>query len=56
MSGPIRALECPHCGSMDVFYEAGMITGQKYRCHRCGYLGAFIIERDIEMPPDTPGV
>ena len=44
----IRVLECPSCGSTDVAYEAGLITGQKYRCGRCGYVGAFIIERDVE--------
>ena len=48
----VRVLQCPSCGSADIFYEAGGITGQKYKCQRCGYLGAFVIERDLEPEGD----
>jgi hypothetical protein len=24
------------------------ITGYKYHCKKCGYIGAFVIEKDIE--------
>ena len=48
----MRILECPTCGSNDIYYEAGMITGQKYKCVRCGYLGSFVIERDVAKTED----
>ncbi|MDP8012172.1 MAG: hypothetical protein ACP5F1_04390 [Thermoplasmata archaeon] len=35
---------CPVCGSTDIYYEAGMITGEKYKCNNCGYVGSFILE------------
>ncbi len=28
----MRVLRCPDCGSTDIDYEAGMVTGSKYRC------------------------
>jgi hypothetical protein len=36
------------CGSLHLYYEAGMITGQKYHCKRCGYIGSLVIEADEE--------
>ena len=42
-------LTCPQCGSGDLVYEAGMVTGQKYHCLKCGYVGAFAVEREIEV-------
>jgi predicted RNA-binding Zn-ribbon protein involved in translation (DUF1610 family) len=41
-----RVLTCPHCGSSDVYYEAGMMTGQVYHCKNCDYVGSLIIEKD----------
>jgi predicted RNA-binding Zn-ribbon protein involved in translation (DUF1610 family) len=41
-------LTCPQCGSADMYYEAALITGYKYHCKKCGYIGAFVIERDLE--------
>ncbi len=46
----VKVLQCPQCGSADIYYEAGMITGQKYRCKKCGYIGAFVIEKDAPEP------
>lgn len=43
-----RILTCPQCGSSDLYYEAGMITGKKYHCKRCDYIGAFVIEFEEE--------
>jgi transposase-like protein len=40
---------CPECGSSNIIYEAGMITGQKYRCLKCGYMGAVALEVEIEI-------
>ncbi|MCI4434883.1 MAG: hypothetical protein RXP30_04630 [Thermoplasmata archaeon] len=42
----MRFLVCPVCGSTNIYYEAGMIEGQKYKCNDCGYVGSFIIEMD----------
>ncbi len=48
----MRVLECPKCGGTDLYYEAGMVTGHKYHCKRCGYIGVFVIERDVEASPE----
>ena len=40
-------LTCPQCGSADLYYEAALITGYKYHCKKCGYIGPFVIEKDI---------
>ncbi|MGD9963190.1 MAG: hypothetical protein AB7S97_04750 [Thermoplasmata archaeon] len=46
--GPRRVLTCPECGSADMYYEAALITGYKYHCKKCGYIGAFVIEKELE--------
>jgi transposase-like protein len=46
----VKVLQCPQCGSTDIYYEAGMITGQKYHCNKCNYVGSFVIERDMPEP------
>ncbi|MCX6652446.1 MAG: hypothetical protein NT137_03720 [Methanomassiliicoccales archaeon] len=49
-----RILICPQCGSTDIFYEAGGITGQVYHCKKCDYIGALILEQEMDeesMPP-----
>ena len=45
----LKVLTCPECGSDDLYYEAGLNTGSKYHCKKCDYIGAFVIERDIEF-------
>jgi hypothetical protein len=45
---PRRLLLCPDCGSTDLDFEAGLITGQKYHCQACGYVGPFVVERDLD--------
>lgn len=45
---PKKILVCPQCGSSDLYYEAGLITGYKYHCKKCDYIGAFVIETDID--------
>ncbi|MDO8840866.1 hypothetical protein [Methanocalculus sp.] len=46
---------CPQCGSSDLYQAAGGYLGSEYRCKRCGYRGAFIVESEEEMPhPDVP--
>ena len=39
---------CPACGSRELYYEAGLITGYKYHCKDCDYIGTFVIERDLD--------
>jgi len=39
---------CPKCGSTDIVSEAGMVTGYKYHCRKCDYIGVLILEEDIE--------
>ncbi|MEM3852411.1 MAG: hypothetical protein QXP70_05365 [Methanomassiliicoccales archaeon] len=43
-----RIQQCPVCGSTELYYEAGLITGQKYHCSKCDYIGPLVFERDIE--------
>lgn len=43
-----RILTCPQCGSHELYYEAGLITGQKYHCKKCDYIGSFVIEQEID--------
>ena len=38
---------CPNCRSEDIFLNAGASTG-KYECKNCGYIGAIVIEREID--------
>ena len=52
-SRKITALTCPQCGSADLYYEAALITGYKYHCKNCGYIGAFVIEKELEQQEDT---
>ena len=40
-------LECPQCGSSDLYYENAMITGIIYHCKKCDYVGPVVLERDM---------
>ena len=44
-----KILTCPQCGSADLYYETGLITGYKYHCKKCQYVGSFVIEKDLEI-------
>jgi len=48
-------LRCPHCGSTDVTYELGLITGYKYHCKKCQYVGALVIQDDVICDEDDGG-
>jgi transposase-like protein len=37
-------LYCPICNSTDIWMITGGCTGRIYRCKRCGYQGALVIE------------
>lgn len=40
-----KELTCPQCGSNRLYYEAGLMTGYKYHCKSCHYVGPFVIEK-----------
>jgi len=44
-----KRLTCPQCGGHELYYEAGLITGYKYHCKDCDYIGAFVIEEDVDV-------
>ena len=50
----MRILECPQCHGTYLYYEAGLITGYKYHCKTCNYIGAFVIQREVEVPRKGP--
>ncbi|HRD25839.1 MAG: hypothetical protein WBJ51_07680 [Methanoculleus sp.] len=41
-------LHCPVCNSTDVWPVTGGYIGFLYRCKRCGYRGALVVEYDRE--------
>ncbi|HDR74195.1 MAG TPA: hypothetical protein ENN85_09870 [Methanoculleus sp.] len=43
-------LRCPKCGSREIYPVAGGYTGWIYRCKKCGYQGALVLEYDEEEP------
>jgi predicted RNA-binding Zn-ribbon protein involved in translation (DUF1610 family) len=44
---------CPRCGGTGIFLETGGYTGTIYRCKRCGYRGAFILEIEDDRLPEN---
>ena len=49
---------CPRCGGTDIYEEIGGYAGTIYRCKKCGYRGAFIVEVEDEgvgEPGDSEG-
>ncbi|MDD1661656.1 MAG: hypothetical protein LUQ49_04245 [Methanomicrobiales archaeon] len=45
---------CPRCGGSGIFLETGGYTGTIYRCKKCGYRGAFIVEIEDEGDQKRP--
>ena len=43
-------LVCPICGSNEVKYYMGMKTGYQYQCNSCNYVGALVLEMDVNSP------
>ena len=39
---------CPVCGSTQITLYMGGTTGYRYQCKKCGYVGALIIEEDLD--------
>jgi predicted RNA-binding Zn-ribbon protein involved in translation (DUF1610 family) len=48
-SKKVTTFLCPSCGSKELYYEAGLISGYKYHCKDCDYIGSFIIEKDFKI-------
>ncbi len=48
----VIALQCPVCGGTDLYYEAGMISGTKFHCKQCQYIGTFVLERRVRVDKD----
>ena len=48
-TGKVTTLLCPTCGSKELYYEAGLISGYKYHCKDCDYIGTFVIEKDFKI-------
>ncbi len=42
-----KILFCPDCGSTEIYYAVGGITGT-YHCHKCDYIGPLVIEDEFE--------
>ena len=42
-----KILFCPDCGSTEIYYEIGGITGT-YHCHKCDYIGPLVIEDEFD--------
>jgi len=47
-----KTLRCPKCGSKKIVPEAAFITGYKYACEDCGYVGSLVIEEYNEDDQD----
>jgi len=43
-----KVLCCPQCGGAELDFEAGLITGQKYHCKACDYVGPLALEQDLD--------
>ncbi|WP_317065313.1 hypothetical protein [Methanoculleus caldifontis] len=44
----MKRLHCPICNSTEVYPIAGGYIGCIYRCKRCGYRGALVVEYNDE--------
>ena len=40
---------CPECGHDELYLEGGLIAGHIYHCKKCDYVGAFVLEREIDL-------
>lgn len=49
----IMIQQCPECGSNELYYESGFLTGYVYHCKECDYIGSFIIEKELDFKDPT---
>jgi len=45
-------IRCPRCNSKEIYSVAGGYGGNYYRCKKCGYAGALVVEYDDDEAPD----
>ena len=45
-------LRCPQCLSYNIIYDAGLITGQRYHCLACDYVGSLVLEEEVARTPE----
>ena len=43
---------CPQCRGTGLYYEAGLVTGYKYHCKDCDYVGVVVLEMDVPLEED----
>lgn len=43
-----RILVCPQCQSGQIVQATGGITGAVYQCLRCNYVGALVLEIEVD--------
>jgi len=44
----MKQLICPNCRLIGIILNVGGQTG-KYECKKCGYIGALVVERAIDL-------
>ncbi|MBN1390567.1 MAG: hypothetical protein JXA22_08000 [Candidatus Thermoplasmatota archaeon] len=48
-SGKMIVHQCPECFGTELYYESGFMTGYKYHCKNCDYVGSFVIEKQVDF-------
>ncbi len=48
-------VQCPACGSRDIYPLVGGCIGQVYLCKACGYRGSLVVECDRDIGPEGDG-
>ena len=48
-SGKMIVHQCPECLGTELYYESGFMTGYKYHCKNCDYVGSFVIEKQVNF-------
>lgn len=45
-------IRCPRCNSKEIYTVVGGYGGNYYRCKKCGYSGALVVEYDDDEAPE----
>jgi len=45
-------IRCPRCNSKEIYTVVGGYGGNFYRCKKCGYAGALVVEYDDDEVPE----
>ncbi|MBN1539032.1 MAG: hypothetical protein JW939_02725, partial [Candidatus Thermoplasmatota archaeon] len=48
-SGKMIVHQCPECMGTELYFESGFMTGYKYHCKNCDYVGSFVIEKQVDF-------